>query len=310
MYQFFPLRHIQAARPATSFTDACARISQIQAQEAKPNGSCAALDKRCHTMLLTHEAATAHAVVLIHGFTNCPYQFQTMAPLLHAMGHNVLAVRLPAHGCADRLTTALAGMRADATVDAVTDAIDIAHGLGNKVTVVGFSFGGVLAAWFAQNRADLERVIMISPAIGIQALPSGRHSLIANVLALLPNFYQWWDPTHKAEGVEPHHAYPRFATHALAVMLRLGQTVLGQAANRPPATTELTLITNPSDPVISHQFVAQLVQAWTAHGATVTEHRFPAEWNLLHDLIDPLQPQEQVARVYPLLMEWLGESFV
>ena len=150
---------------------------------------------------------------------------------------------------------------------------------------------------------------MISPAIGIQALPSGRHRLIANVLALLPNFYQWWNPKFKAEGVEPYHAYPRFATHALAIMLRLGQTVLGQAVRSCPATTELTLISNPSDPVISHQFVAQVVQAWQAHGATVTQHCFPAEWNLLHDLIDPLQPEEQVARVYPLLMEWLAESF-
>ncbi len=309
MYQIFPLRHLQAAQPATSFAEACARVNQIWMQEANPASPCAALDEHCRTLLLTHDAPTAHAVVLIHGFTNCPYQFQKLAPLLHAMGHNVLAVRLPGHGCADRLTTALAGMRANATVDAVTAAVDIAHGLGKKVTVVGFSFGGVLAAWFAQNRADLERVIMISPAIGIQALPSTRHRLIANGLALLPNFYQWWNPTHKAEGVEPRHAYPRFATHALAIMLRLGQTVLDQAANRPPATTKLTLITNPSDPVISHQFVAQLMQAWTAHGATVTEHRFPAEWNLLHDLIDPLQPQQQVERVYPLLMAWLGASF-
>jgi len=308
LYELFPLRHLQASQPATSFAEACTRVDQLWAQEATPEKPSLALADHCGTLLLTHDAPVDHALVLIHGFTNCPYQFQQLAQSLHQRGHNVLAVRLPAHGYADRMTTALATMRAVEVVDAVTEAVDIARGLGKEVTVIGFSFGGVLAAWFAQNRADLDRAIMISPAIGLQALPRARHRIIANVLALLPNFYQWWNPTCKADGVRPHHVYPRFATHALAVMIRLGLSVLDQAANRAPATTQLTLITNPSDPVIDHQMVAQLLQRWDAHGVMTTEHRFPTEWMLLHDLIDPLQPEAQVERVYPLLLQWIEKS--
>ena len=29
------------------------------------------------------------------------------------------------------------------------------------------------------------------------------------------------------------------------------------------------------------------------------------DWNLIHDLMDPSQPQQQVARVYPQLLAWI-----
>jgi carboxylesterase len=308
LYELFPLRRIRVSQPVISYADACARVAQIWHQEAQPDGPCGALDERCRTLLLTHGASTEHVLLLIHGFTNSPYQFQQLAPLLHQQGHSVLAMRLPRHGCADRLTTALAGLRAAEVIDAMIVAVDIAHGLGKKVTVLGFSLGGVVAAWLAQNRRDLHHVVLVSPAIGIQALPPHRHRLVAHLLALLPNFFQWWNPTLKAERVEPHHAYPRFASRALAVLLRLGLMVRDQAAKSPPGTRQLTLITNPSDPVISHQMVARLMETWMAHGATVTHHAFPAEWDLLHDLIDPLQPAQQVDRVYPLLVQWIEQS--
>jgi carboxylesterase len=285
-------------------------VAQIQAAEANGDAGCAAIDERCRTLLLTHGAATQHVLLLIHGFTNCPYQFQQLAPILHDQGYNVLAVRLPRHGCADRLTTVLAGLRVAEVINTLTAAVDIAHGLGRKVTVLGFSLGGVLAAWLAQTRPDLHRVILVSPAIGIQALPPDRHRLVAYALAVWPNVFQWWNPEFKDQRVEPHHAYPRFATRALAVLLRLGLAVRDQAARTPPATTQITLITNPSDPIISHHLLAQLIECWKGHGATVTERAFPAEWNLLHDLIDPLQPEQQVARVYPLLLQWINESLI
>lgn len=302
MYHLFPLQGIAEPAPAQHFDEAEARFAILQAAEG------AEIVAPCRSTLLTHHQRTPYALVLIHGFTNCPYQFQKLAPRLHARGHNVLNLRLPGHGCADRLTTALTDMTERSLVDSTTNAIDIACGLGERVTVIGFSLGGVLAGWVAQQRADVANVVLISPAIGVSALPAGRRRLYAHLLALLPNFYQWWHPALKAQPVEPLHAYPRFASHALAALLRLGLIVRDNAQRQRPAVDAITVITNPSDLVVDNQTVAAVVAAWRARGATVTTHHFPADWQLLHDLIDPLQPEQQVDRVYPLLLEWLAAT--
>lgn len=299
MYRLFPLRTIAPPTPAATFAAALAHFTQVQAAEG------ADIAPACRTQLLTHGQRTAQAIVLIHGFTNCPHQFQKLAPLLYARGHNVLNLRLPGHGYADRLTTRLVEMTEPALIDSTTAAIDIACGLGERVTVIGFSLGGVLAGWIAQQRTDVTNAILISPAIGVRALPANRRRLYGHLLALLPNFYQWWHPSLKEQPVEPLHAYPRFASHSLAVLLRLGLIVRDSAGRHRPATTQLTVITNPADAVVDNETVGQMVEAWRRHGMAVTTHEFPAEWQLLHDLIDPLQPEQQVARVYPLLLEWL-----
>ncbi len=302
MYRPFPLRKILAAAPAQNFAEAQARFALLRATESDE------IAPHCRTTLLTHGKRTPQAIVLIHGFTNCPHQFQKLAPLLHERGHNVLNLRLPGHGYADRLTTQLIEMTERALIDSTTTAVDIACGLGEQVTVIGFSLGGVLAGWVAQQRSDVTRAVLIAPAIGVQALPARRRRLYGHLLALLPNFYQWWHPSLKEQKVEPLHAYPRFASHALAALLRIGLIVHDSVGRSRPAATQITVITNPSDPVVDNQTVAQVVATWQAHGIAVTTHSFPVEWHLLHDLIDPLQPEQQVERVYPLLLEWLAEA--
>lgn len=307
MYELFPFSREWKPSPTTGYEEAVRRIDQICTQERSLDRGCT-LNERCHTTLYGHDKKTPHAILLIHGFTNCPYQFHQLAPLFQQLGHTVLAIRLPRHGCADRLTGALAELQIGELLRTMTDAVDIAHGLGDQVTVFGFSMGGVLAAWLAQNRADLYRAILVSPAVGLQALPLHRHRLIAHGLALLPNFYQWWHPKLKTERIGPDHAYPRFASRSLAVLIRLGLVVRSQAKKEKPVTSTITIVTNPSDPVIRHQQVSQLIRDWSGHGASVVEHRLPKEWGLIHDFIDPHQQEQQVERVYPLLLQWVEES--
>lgn len=302
MYELFPLRSVRSPHPAQSYAEAIDRSHEIRASEDGEINEC------CRTFLLTHGKPTQHAIVLIHGFTNCPYQYQALAPRLHEQGHTVLVTRLPHHGHADRLTTALADLKVSTLLNTVTEGVDIAQGLGEQVTVIGFSLGGILAAWLGQERDDLYQAILVSPAIGLQALSQRRQRLAAHLAALLPNFFLWWDPERKEELDEPLHAYPRFASRSLAVLLRLGVLVLDHASQTAPATTRFTLISNPSDPVIDQNAVARLMEAWQAYGASLSRHDFPVEWELLHDLIDPLQPDAQIERVYPLLLEWIDES--
>jgi len=307
LYELFPFRSEWKPAPVISYDEALQRVKQIRERELSTDGDCA-LNELCLTSYFAQSEKSAHCILLLHGFTNCPYQYQQLAPLLQQLGHSVLALRLPRHGCADQLTGALAELHIGELLRAVTEAVDIAHGLGHRVTVLGFSMGGVLAAWLAQNRAGLHQAILISPAVGLQALPAHRHRVIAHALALLPNFYQWWNPKAKSERIGPQHAYPRFASRSLAVLIRLGLAVRSQAKRQKPATSKITVITNPSDSVIRHEQVRGLIHDWTTHGASVQEYKFPAEWELIHDFMDPLQQAQQVDHVYPLLLQWVEES--
>jgi len=295
------LRQTPSAQLVTSYAEALQRIAQWQADEV-------AVLPECRTHLLTHGQRAEQAVVFLHGFTNCPYQFHQFEQLFFARGANVLNVRLTRHGMADPLTSELAMLSAEELVATTATALDIAHGLGEQVVVIGFSLGGILAGWAAEQRADVQQAILIAPAIGVRAVPAERAWLTANAALLLPNSFRWWDPVRQQQREGPPHAYPRFATHGVAQLVRIGALVFAQAQKAAPLVRSVTVITNPCDDVVDNATVAATVAGWRRHGATVHTHEFPAEWQLIHDLMDPTQPRQQVDRVYPQLMQWIAEN--
>lgn len=87
----------------------------------------------CHTTFLTHGRKTGRAIVFWHGYTNCPRQFHSLAKIFFERGYNVLIPRLPHHGLADRMTTALAKLAGDELIAQSDTAIDIACGLAEQV---------------------------------------------------------------------------------------------------------------------------------------------------------------------------------
>jgi carboxylesterase len=293
-----PLAEVAAPRPVHSYADALARLAALQAEEG------ATINPVCRTRLLTQGRKVERAIVLLHGFTNCPQQFCQLAPQFYALGYNVLLLRLPHHGLADRSGPTLGELRAEAMVARVNEAIDLLHGLGEQVTVLGFSLGGVLAGWVAQHRGDVARAVLVSPAVGLKTPQLRRQRLAANVLALLPDRFLWWEPEREADKLGPRHVYWGFSTHALSELLRMANLVLHEAQQARPAVRELVVVVNPTDELVEPRAVSRLVAAWRAQGAAVDEQLFPAEWQLRHDLIDPEQEHAQVGRVYPLVAEW------
>src|ERR1041384_435484 len=97
----YPLAQINHAHPTSGYTEALDRLRAWTADEGDD------LNPLCRTTLLDHGRQTEHAIVFIHGFTNCPYQFHQLAARAHQQGWNTLSLRLAGHGFADPLTTAL-----------------------------------------------------------------------------------------------------------------------------------------------------------------------------------------------------------
>jgi carboxylesterase len=256
----------------------------------------------CETRLWTHGRRTPKAVVFLHGFTNCPKQFEQLAALCFGRGWNVIVPRFPHHGLQERQPQALAEMTTEDVLTVASEAVDIACGLGEEVVVAGLSLGGATAAWLAHERSDIRRAVIISPALGYFLFNDALLPFLTRMIALQPNRWVWWDPTTRDADARLPHAYPGFQSHALAAVMRMGLLVRQAARRRAPRCPEIVLITNPADPSVTVPPQEMLADNWRRHGGNVQRRILPAEWEAIHDLIDPLQEKQQTERVYPVVM--------
>jgi carboxylesterase len=287
---------VPAPAPCMAYPEALARAQALIGRVASP------LQVGCETRLWTHGRRTPKAVVFLHGFTNCPKQFEQLAALCFGRGWNVIVPRFPHHGLQERQPQALAEMTTEDVLTVASEAVDIACGLGEEVVVAGLSLGGATAAWLAHERSDIRRAVIISPALGYFLFNDALLPFLTRMIALQPNRWVWWDPTTRDADARLPHAYPGFQSHALAAVMRMGLLVRQAARRRAPRCPEIVLITNPADPSVTVPPQEMLADNWRRHGGNVQRRILPAEWEAIHDLIDPLQEKQQTERVYPVVM--------
>jgi carboxylesterase len=258
----------------------------------------------CITKLYDHGRQTEHVVILIHGFTNCPEQFREIGQQHFEAGHNVFIPRMPYHGLSDRLTDALVNLTAEDLAAFGDKVIDIAHGLGKKITVMGISGSGTLVAWLAQNRPDIDYAFAIAPLFGLAFIPSAFTKIFERFALLLPNFFLWWDPRTKADNpYSIYYAYPRYPTHALVEFMRLAMITRAQAEKSAPAAGKITLIINDAEPAVSNAETLKFLKLWQRHGkGNLSEVHFEKDMKLPHDIITPGTPGVPIADIQPRLI--------
>ncbi len=253
------------------------------------------------TIVFSHGKRMPRSIVLMHGLSASPTQFMELGRALHARGYNVLAPRLPRHGYSDRLTDALGSLTAVELRQVARESVAIARGLGEHVSVVGFSLGGLMAAWIAQH-SEVDSVICIAPFLGLVWVPSVFAWPAALLMLRLPNSFQWWDPIKKAT-LMPAHGYPRYATHSVAQAYHMVHELFADAAAKPPRAKNIIMVTNKSEMTVSNSAAARLVRRWRAHRtAGIQTFRF-TDLPPSHDIIEPLRHPEITAKVYPKLLE-------
>jgi carboxylesterase len=281
--------------PATSYEEACARFAAHLERDTS------AVDPLSRARLVTPGHRAERAIVFFHGLTNAPRQFEKLSERFIARGYAVLVPRVTYHGYLDRMSTDQANLTVRDLVEVTAEAVDLAAGLADEVTVSGISMGGVLAVWAAQYR-PVALAAPIAPAIGLPKIPYITTGAIFGTLGRLPNRFQWWDPRVKDKLPGPPYAYPRFATHALVATQRLGLRLMDVARTERPAAQRIWMISNEADLAVSNSAAATLVRRWTATGAaSVQAYRFPRQLKLFHDVVDPLQPNAQPELVHPML---------
>jgi carboxylesterase len=261
----------------------------------------------CQTRLYTHGRRTERALVLLHGFTNCPQQFDALGKQFFEMGWNVLIPRYPRHGYTDRLTNSIAELRLEHLLAVANRAAEAGAGLGERLTVAGLSLGGILTGHLAETRDGLERAVLIAPMFGLRPVPALGLRAITQLAYILPNFYIWWNGQLK-DKVGPSHGYPRFSSKAYAALFEAGSRVFKVARSAAPKAGSIAVITNAAEPRLDNRFTYKLVNLWRAHGANVSFFEFPADEHLPHDLIDPANPDQNTERVYPVVIKTISED--
>jgi carboxylesterase len=285
-------------KPASDYEGAAARFREIAAVEERE-----LVYDPCRSRLLQHGRRQEVAVVLVHGLRNCPRQFLELAEQIHALGANVLVLRLPRHGLADGDGTKIggvskvAGLKPAELTSYADRAVDIADGLGADVRVLGLSMGGVVAAWIAQYRS-VDRVVAVAPVISLPHMPGFVDSMFRNLFSRLPNL--------SLPGSGLDHSYAGESTAALASMYLLADSVRDAAADVSPAARSIVVVTNGNDGQVDNGDIGELAGAWRARGADVTTYEFPKALGLPHDVVDVQQRDAQPETVYPALLGLLG----
>lgn len=300
---FWPVDTSGLSADPNPVADYDAAVARFEAQ----NGSFPqTMNPLCLPELLTHGEKTGRVVVLLHGVSSCPRAFVDFAPMLHERGDTVMTVLLPEHGFANRATDAMRDITAQQLRAMVDNAVDIAVGLGDEVVVLGISAGGTAAAWAAQNRSDVDRAVLVAPFMGLAGFGPMVNRALMNAQLWLPNVKLWKDPKLRGDWNGMPHAYASQATRGIGQIMRLGYSVLDQAARERAAAGEVAFVLNDNDKAVSNDVTIALQDRWEKQGTPILAYTFDAAEGLGHELIDPKEPGANPPLTYPIIADMIA----
>ncbi len=242
------------------------------------------INPMCTSIVIDSGRKEARSVVLLHGFTSCPAQWATVAKAYAAQGYNVVVPRLPGHGYSDRLTNAPSDVSPQQLADTTDEAIDLAAALGDRVSVVGLSAGGSLAAWAAAHRNDVAEADVIAPLMLPKVLPEFGVAPVSRITRYIPDFYLWWDGAQKEKLATPPYAYPRYSLRALGAFLALGRNAQRDVTRTTPLQ-RLLVITNENDGAVSNTPLNGFEDAMRPVTKQIDVYEFPSSEQIKHDII-------------------------
>jgi carboxylesterase len=249
--------------------------------------------------LYEHGRRTDHAVVLFHGFTNCPQQFDELARDYYDRGANVYVPRIPHHGLKDRLTRDLANVTVSELMRFADDTFALARGLGSSVAALGLSLGGALVLWLAKTQ-PIDLAVPIAPFLLPLPDPQFIGAPALRLLRSIPSMYWWWDVRIK-EHTKPDYAYPGYPTHAIAELVFLGDAIRAGSAATKPLGRRCVVVLNELDNAVDNRVTRALLAAWNRNGAGYRELVLSGIPPRRHDVIDPTTFPQARSLVYPKL---------
>ncbi len=257
----------------------------------------------CNSKLYSHGKRTEKAVIMLHGVTACPTQFEGLAKTFFDAGYNVYVPLTPHHGLSDK--NKHGEVTANELVDYVNQSVTIGTGLGEELGVVGLSGGGMLTTWAAQYRPEVKRALALSPFY--EPAEAQASKLQLPLLSVLYGFHIV--PDTFIVPADPKGA--AFSYSALANYI-----IVRKNLQNPPKQLPLksfSVITSDDDDQIDLPLAHKIPQEIASKNPTMTfiESDLPAEWKLGHDIVslDNSEVAKRSTELFPLyLRSYEGKS--
>lgn len=209
-------------------------------------------NEHCRSKFWFHAKPTKKVYLFFHGFTAGSYQFEPLAEALYKIGYNVLIPLIPGHGIAgdwDSDNPPPLPETAEVYQKFALEWLHKAQLLGENLIIGGYSSGGTLAAWLAQEYPqEIAKTLLFAPYL------SGNNKLVDWLVETLPIYYEWLNKDNPG-----NFGYDGFSMPALRVFLDLGQQVLEKAQTT--ITTPMLIVSSESDQATNYHEHQELFEA-------------------------------------------------
>jgi alpha-beta hydrolase superfamily lysophospholipase len=237
-------------------------------------------NEKCRSKFFFHPHPTSKVFIFFHGFTAGPYQFEPLGEALFQEGYNVLVPLQPGHGVAGEWNGENPPpLSEDPQVyqQFVLEWLQQAKPLGKQLIVGGYSTGGTLAAWLAQEYPqEIEKTLLFAPYL------SGMNKLVDWLVEILPFYYEWLNKDNPG-----NFGYDGFPIPAARIFLDMGQQILDQAKNTP--ATPMLIVSSESDQATNLHEHRELFETVLNYQPKSWYYCFEKELDIPHTMMTKLE---------------------
>ena len=237
-------------------------------------------NEKCSSKFFFHPHPTSKVFIFFHGFTAGPYQFEPLGEALFQEGYNVLVPLQPGHGVAGEWNGENPPpLSEDPQVyqQFVLEWLQQAKPLGKQLIVGGYSTGGTLAAWLAQEYPqEIEKTLLFAPYL------SGMNELVDWLVEILPFYYEWLNKDNPG-----NFGYDGFPIPAARIFLDMGQQILDQAKNTP--ATPMLIVSSKSDQATNLHEHQELFETVLNYQPKSWYYCFEKELDIPHTMMTKLE---------------------
>ncbi len=233
-------------------------------------------NEKCRSKFYFQPNPAPKICLFFHGFTAGPYQFEPLGEVLFQAGYNVLVPLLPGHGVAGNWNgDNPPPLPEDIEVykQFAIEWVELAKRLGKQLILGGYSNGGTLAAWFAQEYPQhFEKTLIFAPYLGSSFVVTNW------LIEILPFYYEWLNKDNPG-----NFGYDGFRIPASRIFLDLGQEILDRAKTTP--ATPMLIVSSESDGATNRHEHQELFEAVLSYQPKSWYHCFDKELDIPHTMM-------------------------
>lgn len=237
--------------------------------------------------------------LFFHGFTAGPYQFEPLGETLFQAGYNVLVPLQPGHGIAgnwNRDNPPPLPEDPQVYQQFVLEWVQRAKPLGQQLILGGYSTGGTLAAWLAQEYPQqFEKTLLFAPYLS-SSLP-----LTNWLIEILPFYYEWLNKDNPG-----NFGYDGFRMPATRLFLDMGQEILDRAKVTP--ATPILMISSESDHSTNLEEQRELFEAILNYHPNSWYHCFDKEKHIPHTMMTKLEGNNYITQLLMITKSYIDSD--